>query len=146
MHSESDTLGSLAALRECIERASDYLPAQGPISVIVHHNTPHALESQDFFGALRSASQIYGCHPLLSEDEFRSELAADRITKRDIEHALIEDLGERDDELIEFLGTRLGRHDPSDGNSRRPSRTSSASRKPWGVLGGPADFGARGDC
>ncbi len=108
MHSESDTLGNLAALRECIERASDYLPAQGPISVFVHHNTLHAFESQDFFGALRSASQIYGCHPLLSEDEFRSELAADRITKRDIEHALIEDLGERDDELFEFLGTRFG--------------------------------------
>ncbi len=108
MHSEPDNRRNLVALRERINRAADYLPAQGPISVFVHHNTLHAFESQNFFDALRAASQIYGCQPLLSEDEYRSEMAAGRIAKLDIEHALIEDLGERDDELIEFLGTRFG--------------------------------------
>lgn len=91
-----------------IEAAAKLLPAQGPIRAFVHHNTLHAFEDQHFLVAVKQAGAVFGCHPFLSEAEFREKYSSGQFGIEDIEAALIEDLGELDDELIASLGTRFG--------------------------------------
>lgn len=93
-------------LLERIKHATHLLPAQGPITAFVHHNTLHALEDLPFEQAVLQGAEIFGCHPYLPEEEYRRELARGRIAQADIESVLIEDLGDRADELIGFFGTR----------------------------------------
>ena len=63
------------ALREIIEHAAHVLPAQGPITVFIHHNTLHAFEDLPFHEALKKGAQIFGCQTYLSEDRYRVLLA-----------------------------------------------------------------------
>ncbi|WP_197203783.1 DUF2309 domain-containing protein [Crateriforma conspicua] len=92
---ESTTSAGLTAgrdrVREMIHHAAHLLPAQGPIEVFVHHNTLHAFEHLPFHEAVRSAWEIYGAEPYLSEKRFRDLLAAGRITREDIDAVLAED-------------------------------------------------------
>ncbi|MEO1616819.1 MAG: DUF2309 domain-containing protein [Planctomycetota bacterium] len=92
---ESITTASLDAgssrIGEMVLRAAQLLPAQGPIEVFVHHNTLHAFEQLSFHDAVRSAWEIYGAEPYLSEKQFRDLLAAGRITEEDIDAVLAED-------------------------------------------------------
>ena len=44
----TDGAGRRQAIREAVDHAAHYLPAQGPIGVFVHHNTLHAFEDQPF--------------------------------------------------------------------------------------------------
>ncbi len=92
---------------KAVAHAAHLLPAQGPITVFVHHNTLHAFEGEPFLQAVARGARVFGCDAFLSEDEYRQELAVRRIRLADIEAALIDDLQEKDDELIGALGTRF---------------------------------------
>lgn len=106
-----------------IEHAAHLLPAQGPITAFVHHNTLHAFEDLDFDSAVRKGSKLFGCHPYLPEKQYREMLKSGRIRDEDIDAVLIEQLGDRADDLLGFLGTRFSlyrailRHSLHDGPS-----------------------------
>ncbi len=91
-----------------IEYGAHLLPAQGPITAFVHHNTLHAFEDLDFDTAVRKGGIILGCHPYLPEKNYREMVTSGRIRNQDIEAVLIEHLGDRGDDLLGFLGTRFG--------------------------------------
>jgi uncharacterized protein YbcC (UPF0753/DUF2309 family) len=71
-------------LEHAIGHASDVLPAQGPITVFVHHNTLHAFEDLPFHDAVKKAPQTFGCQPYLSADRYRDALARGRIRFSDL--------------------------------------------------------------
>jgi uncharacterized protein len=116
---ESSDLG----IENAIEHAVHLLPAQGPITAFVHHNTLHAFEDLDFDSAVRKGARVFGCHPYLPERQYREMLTTGRIRNEDIEAVLIENLDDRADDLLGFLGTRFGlyrailRHSLHDGPS-----------------------------
>ncbi len=95
------------AIRQAIEHASHLLPAQGPITAFVHHNTLHAFEDLEFDSAVRKGARLFGCHPYLPEKQYREMLTTGRIRESDIEAVLMELLGDRADDLLGFLGTRF---------------------------------------
>ncbi len=96
----------LERLEHVIEHAGHLLPAQGPITVFVHHNTLHAFEDLPFDEGVKAGSRIFGCHPYLPEDRYRQELARGRIRVADLAAVLVEDLGDQAEVLIGSLGTR----------------------------------------
>ncbi|MSR60187.1 MAG: DUF2309 family protein [Planctomycetaceae bacterium] len=102
-----DRTARLDRLSSVIDHASHWLPAQGPITVFIHHNTLHALEELPFDDAVKRGSRIFGCHPFLPEEDYRRKLAAGRIRPADLEMVLRQDLGARADAPILSLGTRL---------------------------------------
>ncbi len=81
----------LDRLKNCIEHASHLLPAQGPISVFIHHNTLHAFEHLPFEEATQRAARVFGCEPYLTEARYHTELAKGRIRADDLRAALSED-------------------------------------------------------
>ncbi len=99
--------GRLDELRHMIEHAAHLLPAQGPISAFVHHNTLHAFEDLPFEEAVVKGGETFGCHPYLPEERYREKLSRGQFQEDDIEAVLIDDLGDRADELLGFLGTRF---------------------------------------
>lgn len=102
-------LGSAAAssrLEQVIAQASQLLPAQGPITVFIHHNTLHAFEELTFDEGVQAGARTFGCQPYLTEDRYRQELARGRIRLEDLAEILVDDLRERADALIGPLGTR----------------------------------------
>lgn len=90
-----------------IAKAAHLLPAQGPITAFVHHNTLHAFEEQPFDRAVVQGAEVFGCHPYLPEEQYRKKLPQGRILPEDIESVLIEDLGDEGDKLLGFFGTRF---------------------------------------
>ena len=95
-------------LEKVIGHASHVLPAQGPITVFIHHNTLHAFEDLPFHEAVKKGAQVFGCHPYLSEDRYRDALARGRIRFSDLQDVLEEDLGTRAGEEIPCFGNRIG--------------------------------------
>jgi uncharacterized protein YbcC (UPF0753/DUF2309 family) len=93
-------------LRDGIGQAAHFLPSQGPITVFVHHNTLHAFEQEPFESAVVRAGSVFDCEPFMSEDRYRSELAAGRIRVEDLEAVSIDDLGDEADRLVAIFGTR----------------------------------------
>jgi hypothetical protein len=93
MSTSAATVDSYRALREAIEHAAHLLPAQGPITVFIHHNTLHAFEDLPFDQALEHGAQIFGCEPYLSENHYRDALVAGRIRADDLWAVLEDDLG-----------------------------------------------------
>jgi len=98
---------ALDQLNASIEHASHLLPAQGPITVFIHHNTLHAFEDLPFPEAVKRAAHVFGCNPYLSEDQYREALRSGRIRFAELKQVLHRDLGERADESIPCFGTRL---------------------------------------
>jgi uncharacterized protein len=94
-------------LKHAIDHAAHLLPAQGPITVFIHHNTLHAFEELPFPEAVARGARVFGCQPYLSEQRYRDELARGRISFDDLEDVLREDLGDRADEPVPPDGTRL---------------------------------------
>ncbi len=94
------------SLRETVEHAAHFLPAQGPIEVFVHHNTLHAIEEKPFHSAVKAGLARYGAEPYFSEQKYRDLCSTGRITDEDLEAVLQEDLGEWASEQINQLGTR----------------------------------------
>jgi uncharacterized protein YbcC (UPF0753/DUF2309 family) len=103
----AETASRLGHLRHVIDHAAHLLPAQGPITVFIHHNTLHAFEELSFTEAVEKGARIFGCQPYLSEDRYREELGRGRIGFADLQAVLREDLGARADARILRLGTRL---------------------------------------
>src|SRR3984885_11694725 len=102
-----DRLARLHRLQEVVRHASHVLPAQGPITVFIHHNTLHAFEDLPFYEAVKKGAQIFGCQPYLSEDRYRDALARGRIRFSELQDVLEHDLGARANEEIPCFGTRL---------------------------------------
>jgi uncharacterized protein YbcC (UPF0753/DUF2309 family) len=94
-------------LQEAIEHAAHLLPAQGPITVFIHHNTLHAFEDLPFEDAVKKGARVFGCHPYLTENRYRDKLLTGRIRFGDLQVVVEEDLGERAREKVLSLGTRL---------------------------------------
>ncbi len=94
-------------LRQAIDHAAHLLPAQGPITVFIHHNTLHAFEELPFTEAVKRAARVFGCQPYLSEDRFRQELGRGRIRFADLEAVVRENLGPLADEKVPGGCTRL---------------------------------------
>jgi uncharacterized protein YbcC (UPF0753/DUF2309 family) len=103
----SEPATTLELLRECIEHAAHLLPAQGPITVFIHHNTLHAFEDQPFDDGVQDGAQTFGCQPYLSEEVYRAKLAQGRIVPSDLACVLREDLRHRAEEPVVRFGPRL---------------------------------------
>ena len=94
-------------LAGAIDRAAHLLPAQGPISIFIHHNTLHAFEELLFEDAVEHAAARFGCQPFLPEVRYRAKVASGRILAKDVESLLVDELGDRAAEQIAAAGTRL---------------------------------------
>jgi uncharacterized protein len=97
----------LIHLNEVIERAAHHLPAQGPITVFIHHNTLHAFEHLPFHEAVKRGAQLFGCQPYLTEDRYREELSRGRIRFEKLKRVLARDLGAGADQEVPPFGSRL---------------------------------------
>ncbi|MEP6167755.1 MAG: DUF2309 domain-containing protein [Rhodopirellula bahusiensis] len=91
---------------QAIEHARHFLPAQGPISVFVHHNTLHAFEDLPFEEAVIEGGRRFGCEPYLSEERYHEELLRGRISREDLREVLMADLQDDADKLVATFGTR----------------------------------------
>ncbi len=94
-------------ISEVIDELSHLLPAQGPISIFIHHNTLHAFEDLRFEEAVERAGARLGCEPFLSEARYREKLASGRILVSDVDALLREQLGERGAANVAGIGPRL---------------------------------------
>jgi uncharacterized protein YbcC (UPF0753/DUF2309 family) len=97
----------LASLKGSIEHAAHLLPAQGPITVFIHHNTLHAFEDLPFHDAVTKGAQVFGGQPYLPEQHYREALGRGRIRFDELRAVLREDLGESGDDKLVPHGTRL---------------------------------------
>ena len=66
----------------------------------------HAFDHLPFDEAVVKGGEMFNCHPYLPEPRYREKLEHGRILPEDIEAVLSEDLGDRGDEFLGFLGTR----------------------------------------
>lgn len=108
-HAEGDSENKVVhqKLQAWIEHAAHFLPAQGPITVFIHHNTLHAFEHLPFHQAVQQGAKVFGCEPYLTEERFRSELSKGRIRLEDLQSVLREELGQQADEVIVHQTSRL---------------------------------------
>ncbi len=104
---DTDYTGALEHLRHAIDHAAHRLPAQGPITVFIHHNTLHALEDLPFTEAVKRGATVFGCQPYLTRSRYRDELRRGRIHFADLEAILRENLGELAEEEVLRFCTRL---------------------------------------
>jgi hypothetical protein len=91
LSAKNSAASRLDHLRHVIGHAAHLLPAQGPITVFIHHNTLHAFEDLPFTDAVATAGKLFGCQPYLSEQRYREELGRGRIRFTDLEAVLAED-------------------------------------------------------
>src|SRR6516162_991021 len=94
-------------LYEVIEHAAHLLPAQGPITVFIHHNTLHAFEDLPFEEAVKKGAGVFGCQPYLTEERYREALGRGRIRFAELQEVVEEDLGERARDRVLGATTRL---------------------------------------
>ena len=83
------------------------LPAQGPISIFIHHNTLHAFEHLPFEDAVEQAASRLGREPFLSDSRYRQKLASGRIRVRDVEAVLVDRLDDAGAANIAGSGSRF---------------------------------------
>jgi uncharacterized protein len=94
-------------LLRTLDRLAHLLPAQGPISIFIHHNTLHAFEHLSFEDAVEHAAMRLAREPYLAESRYRDKLASGRIRPRDVEAVLVEQLGASAAENVADIGSRL---------------------------------------
>src|SRR4029453_4654578 len=94
-------------LTRVIDQLAHLLPAQGPISIFIHHNTLHAFEHLPFEEAVEHAAMQLGREPFLAESRYRDKLTSGRIRPRDVEALLREQLGASASEDVAGVGSRL---------------------------------------
>ncbi|HEV3121600.1 MAG TPA: DUF2309 domain-containing protein, partial [Isosphaeraceae bacterium] len=97
----------LTRLRHVVEHAAHLLPAQGPITVFIHHNTLHAFEDLPFDEGVERGAHVFGCQPYLTEDRYREALTRGRIRFSDLQQVLERDLGARAGAEVPCFGTLL---------------------------------------
>jgi uncharacterized protein YbcC (UPF0753/DUF2309 family) len=90
-----------------IDTLARLLPAQGPISIFIHHNTLHAFEDRPFEEAVIHAGRVLGGEPFLAEPRYREKLASGRIRPIDVERLLRAELGARADTDVAATGSRF---------------------------------------
>jgi uncharacterized protein YbcC (UPF0753/DUF2309 family) len=90
-----------------IDELAHLLPAQGPISIFIHHNTLHAFEHLPFEEAVEHAAVTLGREPFLSESRYRDKLASGRILARDVDALLHDQLGSRGAADVAGVGSRF---------------------------------------
>src|SRR6516164_139062 len=95
------------SLSRVIDELAHLLPAQGPISIFIHHNTLHAFEHLPFEEAVQRAGEQLGCEPFLAEARYRDKLASGRILARDVEALLDEQLGAGGNTGVAGAGSRF---------------------------------------
>ncbi|HSF16705.1 MAG TPA: DUF2309 domain-containing protein [Vicinamibacteria bacterium] len=95
-----------ALLEEAVRRATHLLPAQGPISTFIHHNTLHAFEHLPFEEAVIEAGRLFGCEPFLEKERYRREMTKGRIRLEDVDAVLERELGDEAEEMVGGLATR----------------------------------------
>jgi uncharacterized protein YbcC (UPF0753/DUF2309 family) len=105
MHTESVT--DLPSLEQAIEHAAHLLPAQGPITVFIHHNTLHAFEDLPFAEAVKKGAQVFRCQPYLVEEKYRDALRRGRIRFSDLQEVLERDLGGDASNPVPCFGDRM---------------------------------------
>jgi uncharacterized protein len=105
--SPSTNESAVTIVRHAIDHAAHYLPSQGPIAVFVHHNTLHAFESMRFEDAVEAGYTKYGSQPYWPEVRYRKEYARGRITDKDIDAVLLDDLRQHGLEEIAQGTTRF---------------------------------------
>jgi uncharacterized protein YbcC (UPF0753/DUF2309 family) len=88
----SDMSTSGIDLKHILEDITEVLPTQGPIDVFIHHNTLHAFEHLSFEQAVIEAAKVYGAETFLPEQRYLDEYRAGRITRRDLESVLVEEV------------------------------------------------------
>jgi len=94
-------------LAQTIERLAHLLPAQGPISIFIHHNTLHAFEHLPFEDAVEIAAIRLGREPYLAESRYRDKLASGRIHSTDVHALLLEQLGASGSESVAGVSSRV---------------------------------------
>src|SRR6476659_494588 len=94
-------------LIDVIDELAHLLPAQGPISIFIHHNTLHAFEHLPFEEAVERAAARLGSEPFLPESRYRDKLASGRILARDVEAIVSEQLGTRAADDVAGAGSRF---------------------------------------
>lgn len=93
-------------LGRILEGLAHLLPAQGPISIFIHHNTLHAFEALPFEEAVELAAERLGREPFLAEARYRDKLASGRILAKDVAAVIDEQLGARGDSDVAGAGCR----------------------------------------
>lgn len=99
--------GPRERLLHAIHQAAEFLPAQGPIRVFIHHNTLHAFEDLPFDDGVRAGAELFGCEPYLPESRYRERFEAGRIRVEDVSAVLRDDLGPGADEQVLMFGRRF---------------------------------------
>lgn len=94
------------SLREIVHRVAHLLPAQGPISVFIHHNLLHAFDGAPFEDAIMQAARIYGAEPYWPAQRYRDLFDTGRISHDDLRGVLSDALGSRAEETVGGLVTR----------------------------------------
>jgi uncharacterized protein YbcC (UPF0753/DUF2309 family) len=94
-------------LQHAIEYAAHLLPAQGPITVFIHHNTLHAFEDLPFAQAVELGGIVFGCEPYLPESHYRRALSTGRIRADDLLAVLEDDLGMKAVDGVARLASRI---------------------------------------
>jgi uncharacterized protein YbcC (UPF0753/DUF2309 family) len=97
----------LDRLRNLITQAGNLLPISGPITAFAFLNTLQALEDLPFDQGLCKGARLFGCNPYLTEDRYREKSARGRIRPSDLKVVISQDLGERANEPVATLGSRL---------------------------------------
>jgi uncharacterized protein len=94
-------------LTPILDELAHLLPAQGPISIFIHHNTLHAFEHLPFEDAVEHAASRLGRAPFLPESRYREKLGSGRIRVRDVDAVLGEQLGDAGAADIARAGSRF---------------------------------------
>ena len=96
-------------LLHTIDALAERLPAQGPISIFIHHNTLHAFEHQPFEDAVERAALELDREPYLEEARYRDKLAAGRILPGEVLALIGESLdpASAGAEVVSGLGSRF---------------------------------------
>src|SRR6476660_8912947 len=94
-------------LTRVIDALAPLLPAQGPISIFIHHNTLHAFEHLSFEEAVEGAAAQLGREPFLAEARYRDKLASGRILAKDVDAVLREHLGASGASEVAGISSRL---------------------------------------
>ncbi|MDI9319357.1 MAG: Na-translocating system protein MpsB [Phycisphaerales bacterium] len=90
--------------QELLHELKHYLPAQAPLKDFVHHNSLHAYQSENFFEALKNASDTFGYKTFLTLNEFRKLYRNGRINPEILDKVIAEQEGA---EQIEYWKDKL---------------------------------------